>query len=84
MRNRRELQAKIVHRELDDRWQVVTPASLVRMGLTDRELVRQGKAVDLTQWVTVYVTKTELQAKKWLDRNKEEVLKLGIPYEVVI
>lgn len=84
MRNRRELQAKIVRRELDDRWQVITPASLVRMGLTDRELVRQGKAVDLTQWVTVYVTKTELQAKKWLDRNKEEVLKLGIPYEVVI
>lgn len=84
MKNRRELRAKIVHRESDNQWQVVTPASLVRLGLTDRELVRQGKAVDLTQWITVYVTKTERQAKKWLDTNREGVLKLGIPYEVVI
>ena len=53
---RRELKAEIVEREFDGKWQVLTPASMVRLGETSRELVKQGEAVDLTKWVTVHVT----------------------------
>ena len=55
---------------------------MVRLGETSRELVKQGEAVDLTKWVTVHVTNSQRQAKKWLDTNTGYVLKLGTPYEV--
>ena len=79
---RRELKAEIVQREFDGAWQVITPASMVRLGETDRELVKQGKAVDLTRWVSVHVTNSQRQAKKWLDTNTGYVLRLSTPYEV--
>lgn len=79
---RRELKAEISERKFDGKWQVLTPASMVRLGETDRELVKQGEAIDLTRWVTVYVTNSQRQAKKWLDSNTGYVLRLSTPYEV--
>jgi hypothetical protein len=79
---RRELKAEIVQREFDGAWQIITPASMVRLGETDRELVKQGEAVDLTRWVAVHVTNSQRQAKKWLDSNTGYVLRLSTPYEV--
>ena len=79
---RRELKAEIVEREFDGKWQVLTPASMVRLGETSRELVKQGEAVDLTKWVTIHVTNSQRQAKKWLDTNAGYVLRLSTPYEV--
>jgi hypothetical protein len=55
---------------------------MVRLGETDRELVKQGEAVDLTRWVAVHVTNSQRQAKKWLDSNTGYVLRLSTPYEV--
>ena len=72
---RRELKAEIVEREFDGKWQVLTPASMVRLGETSRELVKQGEAVDLTKWVTVHVTNSQRQAKKWLDSHIDESAK---------
>ena len=56
---RRELKAEVIEREFDGAWQVVTPASLVRLNETSRELVRKGEAVDLTRWITVFVGKSK-------------------------
>jgi len=66
----------------DSRHEVVAPVSSVRIGETSRELVKQGEAVDLTKWVTVHVTNSQRQAKKWLDTNAGYVLRLSTPYEV--
>lgn len=79
---KRELKTEIVERKFDGKWQVLTPASMVRLGQTSRELVKLGEAVDLTRWVTVHVTNSERQAKKWLDTNAGYVLRLSTPYEV--
>lgn len=79
---RRELKAEVIERKFDGAWQVVTPASLVRLNETSRELVRKGEAVDLTRWITVFVGKSKKECDKWLDTNKGSVLRLSTPYEV--
>ena len=79
---RRELKAEVIEREFDGAWQVITPASLVRLNETSRELVRKGEAVDLTRWITVFVGKNKKECDKWLDTNRGSVLRLSTPYEV--
>mgnify|MGYP001168215767 FL=1 len=64
------------------RWEVVAPISSVRMGLTSRDLVKRKHAVDYLRLITVFVGKSESDCKRWLDRNKPRLLKLGIAYEV--
>lgn len=64
------------------RWEVVAPVSSVRMGLTNRDLVKRKQAVDYLRLITVFVGKSESDCKRWLDRNKPRLLKLGIAYEV--
>ena len=64
------------------RWEVVAPVSSVRMGLTSRDLVKRKQAVDCLRLITVFVGKSESDCKRWLDRNKPSLLKLGIAYEV--
>lgn len=73
---------KYEQREYDKAWQILIPASVVRLGITDKELVRQGKAVDLSKWVAVFVTPEHKNMKKWFDTNKQNVLKLMTLYEV--
>lgn len=64
------------------RWEVVAPVSSVRIGETNRELVKRNQRLDYLRLVTVYVGKNKEDCKKWLDVNKPRLLKLGIPYEV--
>lgn len=64
------------------RWEVVAPVSSVRIGETSRDLVRRKQRVDYLRLVTVFVGKSENECRKWLDRHRPVLLKLGIPYEV--
>jgi len=79
---RRELETDIYSRKYDDRWVLLSPASLVRLGETSRELVKNRKAVDLTRWVTLFIGKSKKECEIWLDNNRDYVLKLSTPYEV--
>jgi hypothetical protein len=73
---------QFIKREYDNVWQIVVPASVVRLGITDKELVKQGKAVDLAKWITVFSGKSHKELTKWLDTNKQNVLKIMTLYEV--
>ena len=64
------------------RWEVVAPVSCVRIGETSRELVKKKQAVDYLRLVTIFVGKNEQECKRWLDRHRPVLVKLGIPYEV--
>jgi len=66
----------------EGRWEVLVPASSVRLGETSRELVKSKDCVDYLRLVTTYVGKTEKECKKWLDANEKNVVRIGIPYEV--
>lgn len=80
--NRRETKTEVVQRPYDKLWLVNARVSSVRIGLTNKERVKDGTAVDLLTWATIHVTNSEREAKKWLDTNKDKVILLGIPYEV--
>jgi hypothetical protein len=64
------------------RWEVVAPVSSVRIGETSRDLVKRKQRVDYLRLITVFVGKSENECRKWLDRHRPALLKLGIPYEV--
>jgi len=64
------------------RWEVVAPVSSVRIGETSKELVKSKQAVDYLRLVTIFVGRNEKECKRWLDRHREVLVKLGIPYEV--
>ena len=76
-----KLEVEIVERN-DHRWMLCVPMSSVRIGETDRELVKSKDCVDYLRHVVLFVGKSRWVCKKWLDTNKQGVLKLGIPYEV--
>ena len=46
------------------------------------ELVKKKQAVDYLRLVTIFVGKNEQECKRWLDRHRPVLVKLGIPYEV--
>ena len=73
---------EIVRREFDDRWIVNTPASSVRIGETDRDMVRKKDCVDYLRLVTIFIGKSENECRLWVDSNKQTLVKLGTPYEV--
>ena len=77
----KKLEIEIVERG-DGRWMLCVPASSVRIGETDRELVKKKDCVDYLRHVALFVGKSRWDCKMWLDKNKQAVLKLGIPYEV--
>ncbi len=64
------------------RWEVVAPVSSVRIGETSKELVKSKQAVDYLRLVTIFVGRNEKECKRWLDRHRHILVKLGIPYEV--
>ena len=72
----------IVEERVEGRYEVVAPVSSVRIGETSRELVKRKQRVDYLRLVTVFVGKNEQDCKKWLDRYRPVLVKLGIPYEV--
>ena len=77
----KKLEIEILERS-DHRWMLCIPASSVRIGETDRELVKQKDCVDYLRHVALFIGKSRWECKKWLDSNREAVVKLGIPYEV--
>ena len=66
----------------DGRHEVVAPVSSVRIGETNRNAVKSRHCVDYPRWIALFVGRSEAECKKWLDTNKQAVLRLGIPYEV--
>lgn len=66
----------------DGSWIVNAPASSVRLGETDREQVKKKDCVDYLMNLSVFVGKSEDECKKWVDRNRQGLVKLGTPYEV--
>ncbi len=79
---KRETKTEVVQRPYDKLWLVNARVSSARIGMTNKERVKDGTAVDLLTWATIHVTNSEREAKKWLDTNKDKVILLGIPYEV--
>jgi len=77
----KKLEIEIVERS-DYMWSLCVPVSSVRIGETDRELVKSKDCVDYLRHVVLFVGKSRWECKKWLDEHKQVVLKLGIPYEV--
>jgi len=69
-------------REYDNQWAVVGKVSAVRLGLVRRELVKAGDAIDHDKWLTLFVGKNQKECKNWVDSNWDNLLMLGIPYEV--
>lgn len=66
----------------DGSWIVNAPVSSVRIGETDRELVKKKDCVDYLLDISVFVGRNENDCKKWLDKNRQVLVKLGTPYEV--
>jgi len=64
------------------RYEVVAPVSSVRIGETERKLVKSKDCVDYPKWVTLFVSKDVKECKKWLAKYRTAVLKLCTPYEV--
>ena len=77
----KKLEVEIVS-PAEGRWEVLVPASSVRLGETSRELVKSKDCVDYLRLVTAYVGKTDKECRKWLDLNQKSVLRIGIAYEV--
>lgn len=76
-----KLEIEILERS-DHRWMLCVPASSVRIGETDRELVKQKDCVDYLRHIVLFVGKSRWECKKWLDKNHQAVVRLGIPYEI--
>ena len=75
-----DLEYDIVAREYDDKYELLVPMSLVRLGFTDKELVKAKKAVDLKQWTTAFVG-TKNQCMAHIVRNLSALLKMNTLYE---
>ena len=77
----KKLEVEIVS-PAEGRWEVLVPASSVRLGETSRELVKSKDCVDYLRLVTIFIGKSENECRLWVDRNKQTLVKLGTPYEV--
>ena len=76
-----KLEIEIVERA-DYRWMLCVPVSSVRIGETDRELVKKKDCVDYLRHVAIFIGKSRFDCKKWLDEHQNVVVKLGTLYEV--
>ena len=75
-----DLEYDIVERKYDSKYELLVPMSLVRLGFTDKELVKAKKAVDLKQWTTAFVG-TKNQCMAHIVRNLSALLKMNTLYE---
>ena len=76
-----KLEIEILERS-DYKWMLCVPVSSVRIGETDRELVKKKDCVDYLRHVAIFIGKSRLECKKWLDEHQNVVVKLGTLYEV--
>ena len=77
----KKLEIEIVERS-DKMWTLCVPMSSVRIGETDRELVKKKDCVDYLRHVAIFIGKSRWECKKWLDEHQNVVVKLGTLYEV--
>jgi len=77
----KKLEIEIVERQ-DYRWMLCVPVSSVRIGETDRNLVKKKVNVDYLRHVAIFIGKSRFDCKKWLDEHEKIVVKLGTLYEV--
>ncbi len=75
-----DLEYDIIKREYDEKYELVVPMSLVRLGFTDKELVKAREAVDLKQWTTAFVG-TRNQCYAHIVKNLSALLKMNTLYE---
>jgi len=76
-----KLEIEIVERA-DYQWMLCVPVSSVRIGETDRELVKKKNCIDYLRHVAIFIGKSRFDCKKWLDEHEKVVVKLGTLYEV--
>lgn len=76
-----KLEVEIVERS-DYRWMLCVPVSSVRIGETNRDLVKKKVNVDYLRHVAIFIGKSRWECKKWLDEHEKTVLKIGTLYEV--
>jgi len=76
-----KLEIEILERS-DYKWMLCVPVSSVRIGETDRELVKKKDCVDYLRHVAIFIGKSRWECKKWLDEHQNVVVKLGTLYEV--
>ena len=76
-----ELKIEITQRS-DGNWTVSSKLSAVRIGLLNKEFVKQGKNIDCRKWITCYVAKTRQACVDWQKDNMSRLNKLGQKYSV--
>lgn len=70
----------IVERKSDGRFCLTVKMSLVRLGMTDKELVKRGEAVDLKQWVTAFVG-TKKNCQSYFEKKLGYLSRMNTLYE---
>lgn len=73
---------QIQQRKYDGMFEVVLNVSSVRIGETNKELVKEKKAVDLRRYVHLFVHHSENVCKKWTKENIQFLKKINTLYEV--
>lgn len=76
-----KLEVEIIERS-DYQWMLCVPVSSVRIGETDRKLVKKKDCIDYLRHVAIFIGKSRFDCKKWLDEHQNVVVKLGTLYEV--
>ena len=66
----------------DGMWIVDAKLSAVRIGLQDKEFVKQGENIDYRRWITCYVAKTKQACIDWQKNNMSRLNKLSQKYSV--
>ena len=66
----------------DGNWTVSSKLSAVRIGLLNKEFVKQGKNIDYRKWITCYVSKTKQACIDWQKDNMARLDKLSQKYSV--
>jgi len=76
-----ETQTEIEQRQ-DGNWIVYAKLSAVRLGLENKEFVKNGDTRDYLKWITCFVAKTKTACIEWQKNNKTRLDRLGQKYSV--
>ena len=76
-----ELKTEITQRS-DGNWVVSSKLSAVRIGLLNKEFVKQGENIDYRRCITCYVSKTKQACIDWQKNNMSRLNKLSQKYSV--
>ena len=76
-----QAQTEIEQRQ-DGNWIVYAKLSAVRIGLENKELVKNGNRIDYRKWITCFVSKTQTACIEWQKNNKTRLDRLSQKYSV--